>query len=123
MPVFTATATGLANLEISEMQVSCCNISFKQMITSTLRWLLESKMLSERRQNVQFPKAGGELDWMILKVSSHLEDSMMILTHFPGISHLLLCYYYIGKSSHNAEGYLVRAQSETIFKESVSSLD
>lgn len=71
--------------------------------------------------SVQFPKAGGQLDWMILKVSSHLEDSMMILTHLPGVSHLLLCYYCIGQ--RRADGYLIRPQSETTFKENVSSLD
>lgn len=73
--------------------------------------------------SVQFPMTGGQIDWMILKSAFHLEDSMMILTHLPGVSHLLLCYYYIGQRSHNAEGYLTRSQSETIFKESVSNLD
>lgn len=69
----------------------------------------------------QSAKAGGQLDWMILKVSSHLEDSMIILTHLPGVSAAL--HYYIGQNSHNAEGYLIRSQSKIIFKESVSRLN
>lgn len=67
--------------------------------------------------SVEFPRAGGQLDRIILKVSCHPEDSMMVITHLPGVSHLLLCCYYIGQRSHNAEGHLIRSQFETIFKE------
>lgn len=42
---------------------------------------IKNAELREDRTSFQFPKAGGQFDWMILKFSSHLEDSMMILTH------------------------------------------